>query len=332
MFDRFSSTQRIFIRACLGICIFVTPACGTTTVNAPVPLRQTCTPSNPQANPYHSHEPSQRIRDIFLSRSTISIGKARQDALVQLGQNLDHWSDKVDIALDDYHMVRIVVTYLDPILIQYIVLNHVLNYSDGFVDDAVFSTTLTETMDRLKRRDEILFIVTVTSPFYREQAYNDNVLTVRIPIEQMALINSSDMRVTPTHEDHILDENIDITHGPVSGIVGYPLAIMEREQCVWILDYWTNNLTLEVPSITLGNTTFGAQFWNIPYLPLVMEMNNPQIPTIDPNYEWNPVRILATPPTPHWEPNAQVDNTDWTIYWQDMGRYIWSLVITESHH
>lgn len=331
MFDRSSSIRKILIAACLGLCLFVTPACGTTTVNAPAPVRPTCTPSNTEANPYLSHDPSQGLVDIFLSRSTNN-GMARQDALVQLGKNMEHWSDKVDIALDDFHMVRIVVTYLDPILIQYIVLNHVLNDTSVSMDNDSFNDSLAQTMNRLGRRDEMLFIVTVTSPFYREQAYNDSVLVVRIPIEQMALISSSDMRVTPTHEDHILDENIDITHGPVSGIVGYPLAIMDREQCVWIIDAWTNNLTLEVPSITLGNTVFERQFWNIPYRPLVMEINNRQHPTMDPYYEWNPVRMLATPPTPNWDPNVQVDDTDWTIYWQDMGRHIWSLVIRESHH
>lgn len=332
MSDRISSVHRNFIGACLGIIVFMTSGCVTAPANAPAPpARSTCTPSNIEANPYQSHVPPQELITTFSGRFA-SLGLARQDALAQLGKNIEHWSDRVDVAIDDFHMVRIVVTYLDPVLIQYIVLNHVLNYPDMSMDDAGFSARLTETMIRLGSRNEMLFIITITSPFYREQAYNDHVLNVRIPIEEMTLISSGDVRVTPTHEDHILDESIDITHGPVSGIVGYPLAVMDQGQCVWIVDQWTNFLTLDIPWVALGTNTFQAQFWNIPYRPLVMENNSHQVPTHDPNYDWNPVSKRAAPPTPSWEPNAQFDNTDWTIYWQEMGRYIWSLVITESFH
>jgi hypothetical protein len=296
----------------------------------PAPPQPTCISPNGEANPYLSHQISQELTSIFLNRF-INLETTKQDALAQLGRNMEHWSDKVDVAIDDFQMVRIAVTYLDPVLIQYIVLNYALNDPAIVFDDNGFVAELNKTMNKLGGRNEMLFIVTITPSFYREQAYNNSVLTVRLPIEQMALVSSGDIRVTPTHEDHILDENIDITHGPISGIVGYPLAVISQEQCTWIIDQWTNTLTLEVPWVTFGTSTFPTQFWSIPYRPLVREMNNHQIPTFDPNYG-NSITILKTPPTPNWEPNAQFDDTDWTIYWREMGRYIWSLVITESNH
>jgi hypothetical protein len=322
------SFRRFLITAWLGVCLFTT-ACVTPPENTPAQPQPTCTP--PNANPYLSHGLSPEMAAIFSNRF-VNIGTTRQDALSQLGRNTEYWSDQVNVAIDDFQMVRIVITYLDPVLVQYIVLNYALNDPGIVLDDASFILTLDETMNKLGGRDEMLFIVTITSPFYRELAYNNNVLTVRMPIEQLALVSSGDIRVTPTHEDHILDENIDITHGPVSGIVGYPLGVTIQEQCTWIIDQWTNTLTLEIPSVTLGALPFNTQFWSIPYQPLVRENNIHQIPTYDATYASSPISKLETPPTPNWEPNAQFDDTNWTVYWEDMGRYIWNLVITESHH
>jgi hypothetical protein len=288
----------------------------------------------PEANPYLFHSRSDGVMQIFTNykNGVLSSGMARQNAISRLGENTGHWSDQVNIAIDDFQMVRIVVTYLDPVLIQYIVLNYVLNDPTRVLDQAGFVEEINKTMNELGSRQEMLFVVTLTSPFYREQAYNNNVLTVRIPVEQMVLISSADIRVAPTHEDHILDESIDITHGPVSGIVGYPLAIVHQNQCVRIIDEWTNTLTLDIPSVTLGDVPFESQFWNIPYHPLVKEYSNATIPTYDQYYEYNPILPIGTPPTPNWEPNAQIDDTIWKTYWEEMGRYIWNLVITESHH
>jgi len=315
----------------MGICLFIAAGCSSTPTNTPIPP-PTCTPATSETNLYLTHELSPEINNIYFNRFD-NLGVARQQALSQLGKNMEHWSDQVNIAIDDFQMVRIVITYLDPVLIQYIVLNYVLNDPNSLVNPAGFDNELTMIMNKLGGRNEMLFIVTITSPFYREQAYNNNVLTVKMPIEKMALISSADIRVIPTHEDHILDENIDITHGPISGIVGYPLAVIDKEQCVWVIDQWTNTLTLDVPSVTLGTAPpFGAQFWSISYRPLVMESNNHPVPTYDPTFDWNPITNLTTPPTPNWEPNAQIDNTDWTVYWEDMGRYIWNLIITENHH
>jgi len=271
------------------------------------------------------------VNNIYSNRFT-DPGTARQNALAQLGKNTEHWSDEVNLAVDDTHMVRITVTYLDPVLIQYLVLNYLLNDSNLSANVNDLNSELMTTMNRLGGRNEMLFIVTITSPFYSEQAYNATVLTVRMPTELMGLVSAADIRVTPVHEDHILDENIDITHGPVSGILGFPLAVLNQTQCIWVVDQWTNSLTLDIPTIVLGTTTFNAPFWNIPYRALVMEDNNPALPALDPNFDWNRTTPVESPPTPSWIPNSQIDNTNRTQYWEDMGRYLWNFVITESHH
>jgi hypothetical protein len=330
MYFSASSFKRSLSIMQFGICLF-TSGCVTSPVNATVQPQPTCISATANANPYLTHPRQGAVgiyEDFRLGR--ITYGDATQKALSQLGKNTDHWSDQVDLAIDENNMIRIVVTYLDPVLIEYILLNQ--NLADAAMGQVDFGNELGTEINELGGRNEMLFIVTITTPFYREQAFNNSVLTVRLPIEQMTLISASDVRVPPTHEDHILDEQIDITHGPVSGIVGYPLAIVDQGQCLWIIDPSSNTLTLDVPSVTLGTTVLGPQFWNIPYRPLIKEVNPEPIATFDPYYDQSRFGKIDTPPTPTWRPNAQNSDTNWTVYWEDMGRYIWNLVITESHH
>jgi len=326
------SFRRFLITAWLGVILFTT-ACGSPPVDIAVQPQPTCMTATTEANPYatHSQDGVVKIYEYFKTGS-ITYDNARQAAISQLGINTGRWSDYVDITLDGSNMVRIVVTYLDPALMQYVILNHILADSNNLMELDKFRNEMMERMNKLGGRNEMLFVVTITTLFYWEQSFNGTVLTVDIPIEEMTLISASDVRVAPTHEDHILDERIDISHGPVFGIVGYPFAVMNGDQCTWIIDQWTNSLTLDVPRVILGGTDVGPQFWNIPYRPLVMEVDNQSPATYDPNYDWSRLNKIEVPPTPNWQPNAQFDNTIWKTYWEDMGRFIWNVVITESHH
>jgi hypothetical protein len=179
----------------------------------------------------------------------------------------------------------------------------------------------------------MLFIVTITSPFYRRQAINSTDLTVKLPIDQMTLTSASNMQVKPTHSDRILSESMEITHGPVSGIVGFPIALLSQDQqCTLVIDQWTNTLTLDIPSVTLGGIPSEKKFWNIPYRSLVKQTDQHPTPTFDPYILNNPINKFDEPPTPTWKPNSQYDETNKQLYWEEMGRYVWNLVITESHH
>ena len=331
VFDRF------LIGSCLGVCIFAT-ACGTpaSAIAAALP---TCIFPTPAANPYRSHQLSENAARIYADYRNGSLS-ARQDAFTQLGKNTGHWSDYKDMPINDEQMVRVVVTYLDPVLVQYVVLNHLLSRinTTSLIDinnstpQNDFAAKVDETMRNLSGRNEMLFVITVTTPFYRAQAHNENILTVQIPIKEMELISGADIRVRPTHDDHILAQTIVITHGPMSGIVGYPIAVTNNDQCIQVIDDWTTSLTLVVPSIKVGDTVLGPQFWSIPYRSLVMQDDYHPVPTFDPYYDSTRISKITSPPTPNWIPNAQFDNTDWRMYWEDMGRHIWNLVITESDH
>jgi hypothetical protein len=326
------SFHRFLITSWLEACLFTT-ACVAPQVNAAVQSQSTCIPAMPDVNPYYIHPQSGAVKiyESYVSNPAAYYDDARQKALTQLGINMNHWSDYVDIATKENNMVRIVVTYLDPTLIQYIYLNHILAGSNTMRTDE-FTTEVGRRMTELGGLNEMLFLVTITTPFYWEQSFNGTVLTVRIPIEKMTLINASDVRVTPTHEDHILDELLDISHGPVHGIVGFPFGIMNGTDCTRIVDQYTNSLTLDVPQVFLGGIDVGPQFWNIPHHPLVMEFDSTVLPTLDPYYDSTRLGRLETPPTPTWIANAQSLDINWKMYWEDMGRFVWNVVIMESHH
>lgn len=325
-----SAVKRLLNISCLGFCLLAT-ACLTLPPNAAVQPQPTCVPATPEANPYLNHTQEGPVKIFELLRAgSITLENARQAAFSQLGINTGRWSDDVDIVLDGNNMVRITVTYLDPALIQYIVLNQTLATSNMSLEE--FKAELGKRMIQLGGRNEMLFIVTITASSYQEQAFNSNVLNVRIPIEEMALINASDVRVTPVHEDHILDELINISHGPVHGIVGFPFGITNGGGCIWIVDQYTSSLTLDVPKVLLGDIDIGPQYWNIPYRPLVMEVNNFSVAAYDQSFDWSRLTKIETPPRPTWRPNAQFDDANWKLYWEDMGRFIWNVVIMESHH
>jgi len=328
-----SSLKKYVIKSSLGICILIT-GCVPVSVNVtPQPI-PTCISTASEANPYSSHPLSGAITiyDDY-KKYTISLEEAKQKAFFQLGKNTEHWSDYVDVLISETQMVRITVTYMDPVLVQYIVLNHVLAYPVPNLEDShTFNEELDIVMSTLAARNEMIFVVTITAPAYNEMAFNDSVLRLKIPIEQMSLISAADVKVIPTHEDHILDENMDITHGPLSGIVGYPLAVLVQGNCTWIIDTYTNMLTLDVPSVTLGSMKADSQFWSIPYRPLAPTGFNNPAPTYDPYFDWNRIQRSEEPPKPDRGPYTRINGADQQAYWEAMSRYLWNLIIMETHH
>ncbi len=105
------------------------------------------------------------------------------------------------------------------------------------------------------------------------------------------------------------------------------------------MDQLTTTLTFELPSVILGDTKFGAQFWTIPFNPLLLQDDahpvtsaNPAVPVFDPNYNWGRIQPFGQPPTPNWIPNAVNADTESMAYWEEMGRYLWYFLISDSHH
>jgi hypothetical protein len=276
-----------------------------------------CIAPTGEANPYLSFSNSDILKIYTDYREgLISLETVKQNALSGLGKSTENWSAFVDVAIDDKKMIRIMVTYLDPLLIQYIALNHELSSLDNVTNQTAFDTQLSTMMNKLGMRNERLFVVTITSPV------NSNALYVRLPIGYMTLISTSGVRISPTHVDPILNENNNIARGPVSGIIGYPIAIIYQNQCLKVVDEQTRMLTLDIPTFSLGDVQFDSQFWNIPLQHNAIT-------------ELNPYGPLLSPPTPSWIFTQQVDvtdNIDWGKYWEGMGRYLWNIVITASNH
>lgn len=229
-------------------------------------------------------------------------------------------------------MVRITITYIDPALVEYIILNNTFLSSVTIINDDTntFISKLSLVLNRLAERKEMLFMVIVTTTAnYNGQAYSPNVLKVKIPIRKIALINGSDLRVYPTHDDHILDETIRITQGPVAGIMGYPIAV-ENPDCTWVIDKHTNALTLDVIDIFLSETNVGPRFWHIPYRSLIeLDTGNTDI-VYNPYADLGRIRRLDEPPRPNGVLNVIYNETEREIYWEDMSRFIWDYFMKDN--
>lgn len=284
----------------------------------------------PEVNPYavQSRSTVKGIyRDYRSNFSNLFVDKQR--AFSQLVEMAQHSSDQRDFAFDNTQMVRITITYLDPVLVQYILLNDALVNKSG-EDASVFETELDNALARLVNRQELLFVITMTSSHYDPQAYGGGLLTVNLPVAQLKLFNTGNLSVLPTHFDHSLDEKIIISRGPISGVIGYPISIMSQNNCIKLMDQWTTSLTLDVSSVTLNTMDFQSQFWRIGYTPVMPDnaqpvMNNAQPTPITNINQLNPT---DQPPTPFWNPGAN-DITNWNIYWETMSRYLWNIFLTE---
>lgn len=318
------------------------PACQmeTTMVPAtPTPI-PTCVSSNP--NPYDSHNavgPDKIYRD--LRAGTITLEQARKEAYLRLAVNAEHWSEFRDLARDDNRMIRVTITLIDPILVQYIVLNHALRnevITGLTMTPEDFDATIKAVMARFGERKELLFLVTVTSPEYVNQPYGERALTAQIPFEEMVMINASDMRVASSHDDHNLSEPITINGGPQHGYIGFPLAVLHQGNCIFIMDLWNTTATLEVGSAQLGDKEFQRLSWTIPYYPLVEQTSEhpvtgfyavEQYMSLDVNL----IQPQANPPQPAWNPNSELpEGASWRPYWQNVGSYLWYLVMDPAHH
>ncbi len=316
------------------ICLCLTACADLPGTPAPTPPPPTCTSPDTSSNPYSSLLPfSTHVSTSYQQHkdNSLEIELAKQAALSELASETEHWSAYSDLVLNDNQIVRVTITFISRQLVEEIVLNDAIynNYSTDKFDDE-----LKNKLDQLSSRNELFFMVILTAPTYNEKAYGDNLITVNIPFKQMQLINGSDLTVTPTHDDHILNEPILITRGPVSGIIAFPISVMQGKSCIWVMDNnWNTTITLDVPSATLNQNKFDVQSWSIFYRPLVepSKQNNVFMPTTAPNFDPTRASPLTMPPTPVWSPGTGTQNPDLETYWEDMGRYIWNRVVQNDY-
>ncbi len=248
----------------------------------------------------------------------LKILEARYATFQYLIKETKRWSDSETIKLDDSSEAQITVTFISPELIQAVYLSQVLKYR-FFTSD--FPTQIQEVLNSISARDELLFLVTVTTT----NNGNPNSIshTIDIPISKMKLNNSEDLAVEPNHDDHNLEQPIHSSLEPVFGYLAYPL--LSNNECRWILDpKFNTNIVLTVPNILMDGAGETPYTWTIPYTPLV----NGNIPSeapvyaIPPGFDTNLISTLAVPPNPAMNPNG----TNPPSYWQDFARYVWNQV------
>jgi hypothetical protein len=319
VFDRFSSISKVLITSCLGVFVFIVSACG-----APLPVGAspqvipTCPPTS--TNPYRLHQPPNQVTNIFSSykNNPIIYDNVRQDAFIQLGNHIKQWSDYKDVTIDG-RTVRIMITYLDPMLVQYIVLNDALVPPNNSLSQGWFEDQIRAAMASLEKRNEIMFIIIITSQF------DGSALFVDFPIKSLEFVSSSGRRVPFTHYDSILDENNDVSQRPVFGYIGYPISLALSGSCIDVVDQWTTSLKLEFNLSQAQDNPFYSLFWNIPYPALVvLQGNSRPVPTIDPFINTDRYKKSDNLPPPNTLIN---DERNANFYWEEMARYIWSKVI-----
>ena len=329
MSDRVSFIHKDLVCLFLVVCVFLVSACVSPNAGAVSAYLPAC-PSSPSQdrNPYYSHQQSTSIANIFANYKNFS-PTAKQHALLQLGKNLKHWSSNQTISGDNNTVVRVVITYLDPVLIQYIVLNYVLSLPAeklNATDINILNEKVRERIDKIVKRDELLFGVTIASSSNGSQP-----LFLNFPISNLALVNPSNWKTLPAHYDHLLAETIDISKGPVFGIVSYPVSVRVGEDCVGFINQFTTSLALDLEeSLRMDDKTYDYLFWNIPYEPLITGEDNYVTPIYDPSYE-SRFSGINKPPTPYLS-GAGTNDTDSIYYWEEMGRYYWGVLVGENDH
>lgn len=317
MFDRFSSVRDVFIRLCLGV-VFFTSACGAPPpVGASPQIIPTCPPTS--TNPYRLHQPPNQVTNIFsrFKTNAMSYESARQDAFIQLGENIENWSAHEDVTIDG-STVRVTVTYLDPMLVQYIVLNEALAPSNNSLDQSWFENQIQSAMTRLANRNEIMFIITITS------LPSDNTVYVEVPVTNLELIGTSGIRLQPTHYDPVLVKRNDVSKKNLYGFVGYPVSLSLQEGCAGVIDQWTTSFILDHNGSLPKENPFYNHFWNITYeAPVVLQGNTRPVPTVDPFFNIERYNKTDTLPSP----NLLTSDENTNFYWEEMARYIRSKVI-----
>lgn len=324
MFDRFSSVRDVFIRLCLGGFVFVASACGpmpATTGSTNPQITPTC--PSPSTNPYRQYPPPNQATNIFAryKNNSMSHESARQDAFIQLREYIKQRSDYEDVIMEE-RTVRITITYLDPILVQFVILNEALLPPNNLMDQTWLEGQIQDAMTKLAGRDEILFTITITSQFQESALYVD------FPVTELELISTSGRRASPTHFDPILGEHNNVSNKPLYGVVGYPVSLLLQGNCAGVVDLWTTSLTLDHNESLAKENPFYHRFWNISYKTLVVLQGNTRpVPTVDPFFDISRYSKSNTPPYPDILANDDSAN----YYWEEMGRYIWNRVVTMDY-
>lgn len=329
--------------ACFFCFLFVT-GCGSDTPQTEE--LTTCTPSTGEdPNPYRKPDTSdayliyQASQPVNLGASLLPSSQTSQkDAFNLLEEQVKDWSAYEDILVEGNLIIRITITYVSPELVEALVLNQTL-YS-GILSSADFLSQVKAVKTDIAKREELLFLITITASEYRDKILPDNGLMIDIPLKDLTLTNSANLSVVRRHADQILDDEINLRSGPEYGYLGFPIAVQKDGVCQLVIDTtWDTSLTLHTPNLIVDSTMRSSLTWGIGMHPLV-DMNAPSIdldelmqmgsvttPTTEASY-YSPIE---DPPLPiNGISKTEIDY--WDTYWDHMSRYIWYYLTNKARH
>jgi hypothetical protein len=295
-------------------------ACAPATVAASSMNATPCSPPTLEGNAYRqSVQPilGGYYRNAFSNPNDFqNIETIQYEAMKLLATQIERWSDSIDFSFGTKY-IRATVTYLSPELIQTIILNHYLFRKNGtFLSN--FEAQVLSKMETIANRNEHLFFVTLIASNYEQgTSYGEQVI-IQLPLQSLVLTNSSNVQVDPLHDDHALEDRIDLTFAPAHGYFSFPMAITVNGNCEFLLDKTNNaHLVLSIPHITINGTNYQTRPWMLDYAPsLALALDsNPMEDRLQldrtPEH-FSPDKDLPVPITP-------VDSE----YWEKLARFIW---------
>jgi len=243
------------------------------------------------------------------------------EAIKLLATLTKRWSDSVDIVQGSKY-IRVTITYLSPELIYTIILNHYLFRKIGNVFNSSFEGQIASTIEELANRNEHIFFITLSASVYEQGSSPREPVIVYLPVESLVMTNSSNIQVTPQHDDHNLEERIDLTSAPAYGYISYPIAVSkvsnETENCELFLNKNTNtHLTVSVPYVEINGTRHQIRSWMLEYTPLLQISLNSNLS--------NSV-LQVEKKTENFKPDITLPlptSTEEAEYWEKIARFIW---------
>ena len=289
-----------------------------------------CHPLTDEENVYR--QPPQSVLSAYYSNAFTNMDfnnpsdvqryeSVQYEALKLLITQTERWSNSIDIHLESKN-IRITITYVSPELVQTIILNHYLFRRMGGFLDGRFDTEILSKMNNLASRNEHIFFVTLTASRYEEATSFNNPVIVQLPLQSLVVTNSENVKVVPQHDDHNLEERIDLTHGPAYGYISYPMAVtkvlIDHETCEFLLNKATDtHLTLSMPYIEVNGTRYETGSWMLEYIPLLIIALNSNLSNNSLQVEKNPAHFVPDTEPPAWPASENGE------YWEKLARFIW---------
>ena len=244
--------------------------------------------------------------------------EARHAALIRLEQEVQRWTTDVTIPLDATSKTQILVTFLSPELIQAVYLNNLLKHNVTTTD---IQAGIQAALNQFASREQFIFLVTVIATSQNSTTSTPH--SMDINLSQMILMNAENLAIPPSHDDHNLDQPIDLTHDPVFGFVYYPLAVTNNGTCNQVLDpIYNSKINIQTESVRIDSTNTGPLTWTIPYSPLLNVGTFHYTPTYT-----VPENLEEIHSSMNLPPIRQEDSN----FWRDYARFVWGQLTLEDY-